>query len=167
MHLQGIQTRYDILWGPRWPTKVDFQVQKKVAAHSGDRDIWVLSICFQKSNIGWPQQPLTEKVTIFNLIFYDSTNIFFSLKHQINVKFFIELLNPRTLKNSVVIFKTLDTFTASLTSAASAASMASATSKALFHQKTSWSWWFHPPWHQNYQNWSLFLDWIIKSPDFY
>ena len=88
---------------------------------------------------------------IFNLIFYDSTNIFFSLKHQINVKIFIELLNPRTLKNSVVIFKTLNTFTASLTSAASAASMASATSKALFHQKTSWSWWFHPPWHQNYK----------------
>jgi hypothetical protein len=25
-------------------------------------DIWVLSISFQKSNIGWPQQPLTEKV---------------------------------------------------------------------------------------------------------
>ena len=40
-----------------------------------------------------------------------------------------------TLKNSVVIFKALDTSTASLTSAASATSMASATSKALFHQK--------------------------------
>ena len=83
-------------------------------------------------------------------------------KHQIKVKFFIELLNPRTLKNSVVIFKALDTFTASLTSAASATSMASRTSKALFHQKTSWFWWFHPPWHQNDQNWSLFVDWITK-----
>ena len=129
--------------------KLTSKFKKKVVAHSRDGDIWVLSIFFQKSNIGWPQQPPTEKVPIFNLIFYDSTNIFFSLKHQINVKFFIELLNPRTLKNSVVIFKTLDTFTASLTSAASAASMASATSKALFHQKTSWSWRFHPSWHQN------------------
>merc|ERR1712051_161036 len=92
---------------------------------------------FQKSNIGWPQQPPTEMVPIFNLIFYDSTNIIFYLKHQIKVEFFIELLNPRTLKNSVVIFKALDTSTASLTTAASATSMASATSKALFHQKTS------------------------------
>ena len=28
---------------------------------------------FQKSSIGWPQQPLTEKVLKFNLIFHDST----------------------------------------------------------------------------------------------
>ena len=76
VQIQGVPTRYDILWSPRWPTKADFQVQKKVAAHSVDGDIWVLSIYFQKSNIGWPQQPLTEKVTIFNLIFYDSINIF-------------------------------------------------------------------------------------------
>ena len=75
--IQGVSTRYDILWCPRWPTKNDFQVQKKVAAHSGDGDIWVLSTFFQKSNIGWPQQPPTEMVPIFNLIFYDSTNIFF------------------------------------------------------------------------------------------
>ena len=34
MVIQGVQTRYDILWSPRWPTKVDFQVQKRVA-HSG------------------------------------------------------------------------------------------------------------------------------------
>ena len=68
-----------------------------------------------------------------------------------------------TLKNSVVIFKALDTSTASLTLAVSATSMASATSKALFHQKTSWSWWFHPSWHQNDQNWSFFVDWIIEK----
>ena len=70
--LQGVPTRYDILWSPRWPTKVDFQVQKKVAAHSGDGDIWVLSIFFQKSNIGWPQQPLTSKLqdTSKNLDFW-------------------------------------------------------------------------------------------------
>ena len=47
--VQGVPTRYDILWSPRWPTKVDFQVLKKVAAPLGDVDIWVLSIYFQKS----------------------------------------------------------------------------------------------------------------------
>ena len=33
-----------------------------LAAHSGGLDIWVLSIFFQKSNIGGPQQPLTERL---------------------------------------------------------------------------------------------------------
>ena len=92
---------------------------------------------------------------------------FFYLKHQNKVKFFIELLNPSTLKTSVVIFTASDSFTASLTSAASATSMTSATSKAFFSQKTAWSWWLHPPWHQNDQNWSLFVDWIIKNLNFY
>ena len=30
---------------------------------SGGLDIWVSSISFQKSNIGWPQQPPTESVS--------------------------------------------------------------------------------------------------------
>ena len=29
----------------------------------GDYDIWFLSTSFQKSNIGWPQQPLTERMS--------------------------------------------------------------------------------------------------------
>ena len=84
--------------------------------------------------------------------------------------FVIKLLNPRTwltLKNSLVIFLASDTYAASLTSAASETSMASMTSKALFPQKTSWFWWFHPHWHQNDQYGSLFGDWIIKNPNFY
>ena len=93
-----------------------------VAAHSGGLDIWVLLIYFQKSNIGWPRQPPTERVPKCTLIFYESTdNPFF--KHQNKVKFDIKLLK----------------YAASLTSAASMAS------KAFFPQKSSWSWWFHPP----------------------
>ena len=60
-----------------------------------------------------------------------------------------------TLKSSVVIFRALETSTASLTSAASAASLASTASTALFPQKTSWSWVFYHLWHQNDQYWSL------------
>ena len=73
-YIQGVPTRYDILWSPRWPTKVDFQVLKMVAAPSGDVDIWVLSIYFQKSNVGWPLQPLTEKLPSIckNLDFWGS-----------------------------------------------------------------------------------------------
>ena len=49
---------------------------------SGGLDFCVSSTSFQKSNIGWPQQPPTEKVLKFNMGFHDSVkNIFFS-KHQ-------------------------------------------------------------------------------------
>ena len=40
---------------------------------SGVLEFCVSSTSFQKSNIGWPQQPPTEKLLKFNLIFYDST----------------------------------------------------------------------------------------------
>ena len=40
---------------------------------SGGLEIWVSSTSFQKSNIGCPQQPPTEKVLKFNMTFHDST----------------------------------------------------------------------------------------------
>ena len=36
-------------------------------------EICVSSTSFQKNIIGWPQQPLTEKVQKFNMILHDST----------------------------------------------------------------------------------------------
>ena len=53
---------------------------------SGGYDFCVSSTSFQKSNIGWPQQPPTEKLLKFNLIFHDSTKKLAFLKHQKNVK---------------------------------------------------------------------------------
>ena len=94
-------------------------------------DIWVSSTSFQKSNIGWPQQPLTEKVLNFNMIFHDSTKtIFFQ---NIKVK-----LNLRTMDDSEVLsidFPDLKTSAASMTSTASTTSVASMTFTASFHQK--------------------------------
>ena len=45
---------------------------------SGGLHICVSSTSFQKNDMSWPQQPLTEKVQKFNMIFHDSTqkNIF-------------------------------------------------------------------------------------------
>ena len=43
----------------------------KVVLESWDYKFLIYILGFQKSNIGWPQQPLTEKVLIFNMIFYD------------------------------------------------------------------------------------------------
>ena len=83
--------------------------------------------------MGWPRQPLTEREPKFNLIFYDSNNIFFIFQKYLYL--LIKLLNPRTwltLKNSVVIFLASDTYAASLTSTASETSMALVTSKAHF-----------------------------------
>ena len=36
----------------------------------------------QKSNIGWPQQPPTEKMLKFNMGFHDSVKKFFFSKHK-------------------------------------------------------------------------------------
>ena len=65
---------------------------------SGGLDIWVSSTSFQKSNIGWPQQPLTERVLKFNMIFPYSTPIFFSSKHQSKAEF--KNLNDNELLSS-------------------------------------------------------------------
>jgi hypothetical protein len=81
--------------------------------------------------MGWPQQPLTEKVLKSNLIFRDSTQKIFFSKHQNKAEF-------HNMDGSEVIssdFPCLKTSAASTTSVASTASMASMTSKASFHQK--------------------------------
>ena len=99
--------------------------------YSGGYEIWFLSNSFQKSNIVWPQQLLTEKVLKFNMIFHDSTKKYFFSKHQNKAKF-------NTLDDSEVLSSDvpgLKTSTASMTSVASTASMASMTSTASIHQK--------------------------------
>ena len=66
-------------------------------------------------------------------------------KHQHKAEF-------KNLDDSEVLssdFSGLRTSAASLTSLASATSMASTASKALFHKRTSISWWLDCPWHQN------------------
>ena len=88
-------------------------------------------VIFQKSNISWPQQPLTGKAIKFNLIFHDSTKINFVSKHQ-NKAEFENLVNSEVLRSD---FSGLRTSAASVTSTASTASVASMTSTASFHQK--------------------------------
>ena len=71
---------------------------------SGVVDIWVSSTSFQKSNISWPQQPLTKNVVNFNMIFHESTkSIFFQ-----NIKIKLNSRTWMTLKSSVEIFQTLE-----------------------------------------------------------
>ena len=95
--------------------------------------ICVSSTSFKKSNIGWPQQPQTEKDLKFKMVFCDSTpNSIFS-KHQ-------NKSDIRNLDDSEVLindFPGIKTSAASMTSSASTASMASTTSEALFYQRTS------------------------------
>ena len=115
-----------------------------LATWSGGLPICVSSSSFQKSCIGWPQQPLTEKMLKFNLIFHDSNpkNIF--LKHQNKAEF-------KNLDDSVILscdFPGLKTSAASMTSTSSTTSM---TLTASFHQKNYYSWWLDHSWHQNDQ----------------
>ena len=69
---------------------------------SGGADICVSSTSFQKNDIGWPQQPPTEKVLKLNMIFHDSTpkKTFFQ-----NVEIKLNSNAWMTLKSSVVIFQ--------------------------------------------------------------
>ena len=76
----------------------------KVVLKSWDLDIWVSSTSFQKNNISWPQQPPTEKVLKFNMIFHDSTN-FFS-KHQNKAEF--KNLNDCWGQPILLFFKLVD-----------------------------------------------------------
>ena len=70
---------------------------------SGGLHICVSSTSFQKNYMSWPQQPLTEKVQKFNMIFHDSTpkNFFQNIKIKLNSNAWM------TLKSSVVIFQAL------------------------------------------------------------
>ena len=124
---------------------------KKVVAHLRCLDIWVLSINFQKSFIGWPPQPPTEKIPKFNLIciwniiFMILPFYFFFSKHKNEIVFVIRLLNSRIwliLKTSM-IFLALDTSVASMILAASK------THKPFFLKKLPDPDDFIPPWDQN------------------
>ena len=101
----------------------------------------VSSTSFQRYDIGWPQQPLTEKVLKFNKILHDSTTKKVVSKHKIKAE-------SKCLDDSEVLsidFPGLKNSAALMTSVASTASMASMTSTASFHQKIYWSWWFDHP----------------------
>ena len=82
---------------------------------------------FKKNDIGWPQQPPTEKVLKFNMIFHDYTQKLFFSKHKDKAEFKC-LDDSEDLSSG---FPGLKSSAASMTSAASTASM---TSTASFHQ---------------------------------
>ena len=99
----------------------------------GGLDISVSSTRFEKNNMGWPQQPPTEKVVKFKMVFRDYTPNYIFSKHQNKAAI-------QNLDDSEVLisdFPGIRTSAASITLSASTASMASTISKALFHQRTS------------------------------
>ena len=55
-------------------------------AGSGRLEICVSSTSFQINDNGWPQQPPTEKVLKFNMIFHDSTQKTFFQNVKIKLK---------------------------------------------------------------------------------
>ena len=58
----GSFDRFWHFWRPWKPTKNNFLVKMKVFVYSWGLGIWVSSTSFWKSNIGWPQQPPSERV---------------------------------------------------------------------------------------------------------
>ena len=98
---------------------------------SGGLEILVSSTHFQKSNIDWPQQPPTERVLKFHMIFHDSTKTKLFSKYQSKAKF-KNLDDTKVLSSD---FPGLKAAATSMTSTASTTSVASMTSAASFHQK--------------------------------
>ena len=88
---------------------------------------------FKKSNIGWPQQPQTEKILKFRTVFFDSApnSVFSKCQNK------AEIQNLDDFEVLINDFPGIRTSAASTTSSASAASMASTASEALFYQRTS------------------------------
>ena len=116
-------------------TKIENFDDISLAAWSRGLPICVSSSSFQKSSIGWPQQPLTKEVLKCNLIFHDSIPKVIFSKDQNKAEF-------KNLDDSEVPscdFPGLRTSAASMTSTASTTSMASMTSTASFHQRIYWS----------------------------
>ena len=135
----------------------------KMVLECWDREFLGTTTLFSKNNVSWPQQPRTEKVLNFNMLFHDSTPLKSFSKHQ--NKDDIKNLDDSEILGSD--FSDPRTSATSLTSSASAASLASTASKTLFHQKSSWSQWLDHPWHQNNHCWPFFVKWIIKNSIFY
>ena len=53
--------------------RVDSFIESWCLVASRGLEICVSLTSFQKNDIGWPQQPLTEKLLKFDVIFHDST----------------------------------------------------------------------------------------------
>ena len=113
-------------------------------------DIWVSSTSFQKSNIGWPQQPPTE---IGPKIQHDISWFYHFFSFQ-NIKIKLNSGTCMAMKSSLVIFQALKPLwpqCALMASTASTTSGASMTFIASFHQKKYCSWWLDTPWQPNHQ----------------
>ena len=72
-------------------TDKDMQVEigLNMVLECWDREFFGTTTIFQKNNISWPQQPPTEKVLKFNMIFHDSTKkiVFQNIKMKVSVYF--------------------------------------------------------------------------------
>ena len=85
--VQGVSKWSGRNWMPLRDRRINIYLTFGCLGASGGVDFWVSSTCFQKSNIDWPQQPPTEKVLKFNMIFHDSTPKNFFIKHKNKAEF--------------------------------------------------------------------------------
>ena len=60
--IQGLSTGIDIFWRPWRPTINNFLVKMNISVYFWGLGIWVSSTKFWKNNIGWLQQPPSERV---------------------------------------------------------------------------------------------------------
>ena len=125
-------------------------------------EIWVSSTSFQKSNIGWPKQPPTEKVLKFNMIFHDSTKKLSFSKHQCKAEF-KNLDDSEVLSSDFPGLKKL----CNLNDLDSLNNLSGLNDlNSLISSKILLTWWLDHPYHQNDQYQFLFENKILKNPIF-
>ena len=78
-----------------WSSKINSFIDLWCLVASGGLYILVLLTSFQKNYIGWPQQPRTEKVLKFNMIFHDSTQKNDFSEYKTNLWVFDSMQNSR------------------------------------------------------------------------
>ena len=92
----------------------------------------------------------------FNMIFHDSI-IFFSFQ---NIKIKLNSRSCMALRSSVVIFQALKPLRPQWPL------QPQQPPRPQFHQTNYCSWWLDTPWQPNHHYWSIFVEWIIKNPNF-
>ena len=102
-NLQGVSEWTDISKSALRSGSINNFIELWCLVTSGGLGICVSSNSCQKNDIGWPQEPLTEKMLKFNMVLHDSTPKHFF--QNIEIKLYSNAWI--TLKFSVMIFQYL------------------------------------------------------------
>ena len=96
--IQGLSTGIDIFWRPRRPTINNFLVKMNVSAYFWGLGIWVSPTKFWKNNIGWPQQPPSERVPYIS----EKLDFWWSIPKKMTIIGHFGALDDQTIRIKII-----------------------------------------------------------------